>query len=39
MDPETSRPFVAVLLTHYDRDWRTGRIGAWVRAYRPDLFT
>jgi len=37
-DPETNRPIVAVLLTHYDPDWRTGRIGRWVRAYRPDLF-
>ena len=29
----------AIVLTHYDPDWRSGRIGQWVRAYRPDLMT
>ena len=26
-----------IVLTHYDPRWRTGRIGQWIRAYRPDL--
>ena len=29
----------AIVLTHYDPNWRTGRIGQWVRAYRPDLMS
>lgn len=36
-DPTTGRPIVAVLLSHYDTEWRTGRIGTWIRSYRPDL--
>lgn len=24
-------------LARFDPDWRTGRIGEWIRAYRPDL--
>lgn len=35
--PGQSRPPRAIVLTHYDPAWRTGRIGQWVRAYRPDL--
>lgn len=27
----------AIVVTHFDPDWRAGRIGQWVRAYRPDL--
>lgn len=27
----------AIILSVYERDWRDGRIGAWIRAYRPDL--
>jgi hypothetical protein len=26
-----------IMLTHFDPHWRTGRIGQWVHAYRPDL--
>jgi hypothetical protein len=29
----------SIVLTHYDPDWRAGRIGQWIRAYRPDLMT
>jgi len=25
----------AIVLTQYDADWRSGRIGQWVGAYRP----
>jgi hypothetical protein len=28
-----------IVLTHFDPRWRTGRIGQWVRAYRPDLMS
>jgi hypothetical protein len=28
-----------IVLTHFDPNWRTGRIGQWVRAYRPDLMS
>lgn len=38
-DPVTRRRMTAIVLTVYDRDWRDGRIGAWIRAYRPDLLT
>jgi len=24
-------------LSNYDQDWRQSRIGAWIRAYRPDV--
>jgi hypothetical protein len=37
IDPQTGSPVVAVLLTHYDSNWRVGRIGEWIRVYRPDL--
>ena len=37
VDPASGRPIVSVLLSHYDPNWRVGRIGEWVRAYRPDL--
>lgn len=26
-----------IMLTIYDKDWAGGRIGDWIRAYRPDL--
>jgi hypothetical protein len=29
----------AIVLTHYDPRWRSGRIGQWIRAYRPDLMS
>lgn len=29
---------VKMFLAVVDRDWPTGRIGAWLRVYRPDLF-
>jgi hypothetical protein len=35
--PNSGEPLRAITLTHYDRDWRTGRIGQWIDAYRPDL--
>lgn len=36
-DPKTGQPPRAIILTHYDPNWRAGRIGQWIRAYRPDL--
>lgn len=38
-DPVTRRRMRAIVLTVYCRDWQTGRIGDWIRAYRPDLLT
>ncbi len=38
-DPRTHRRLTAILLPAFDEDWRTGRIGAWVRAHRPDLLS
>jgi hypothetical protein len=35
--PATGQPLRAIALTHYDPNWRVGRIGQWIRAYRPDL--
>lgn len=35
--PDSDEPVRAILLSHYDPDWRNGRIGQWIRAYRPDL--
>jgi len=29
----------AILLSHYDEHWERGRIGQWIRAYRPDILT
>lgn len=37
VDAETGQSFVAVLAQLYDADWQSGRIGDWVRAYRPDV--
>jgi hypothetical protein len=37
VDEETGQNFVAVLAQLYDADWQSGRIGDWVRAYRPDV--
>lgn len=37
VDQKTGRRQQAILLQHFDRDWKNGRIGDWVRAYRPDL--
>lgn len=28
---------VTIMLTIYDKNWADGRIGEWIRAYRPDL--
>jgi hypothetical protein len=35
---QTGSAQTAIVLGVYDRDWYGGRIGAWIRAYRPDLF-
>jgi hypothetical protein len=35
--PATGQPLRAIVLSYFDPDWRNGRIGAWIRAYRPDL--
>jgi hypothetical protein len=37
--PESGQPLRAIGLTKFDPHWRTGRIGQWVAAYRPDLVT
>lgn len=34
-DPERCQ--TGVPLAHFEKDWENGRIGQWVRAYRPDL--
>jgi hypothetical protein len=39
VDPVTRRRMKAIVLPVFDEEWRTGRIGDWIRAYRPDLFT
>lgn len=38
VDPASGQPLSAILLAQYDPNWPQGRIGAWIRAYRPDLF-
>lgn len=38
-DPLTGEPLTAIIAQQYEVAWRTGRIGAWVTAYRPDLLT
>lgn len=37
IDPGRPRPQAAIVLPIYEKDWETGRIGAWIRAYRADL--
>jgi hypothetical protein len=34
----TARP-APIFLTPYDQNWRSGRIGEWINAYRPDLLS
>jgi len=36
-DPRTGQPEGGIHLSNYDQDWRQSRIGAWIRAYRPDV--
>lgn len=36
-DPDSGLPLCGIPLPPYDLDWRRGRIGEWIRAYRPDL--
>jgi hypothetical protein len=35
-DP-AGNPLVAIILEHYEHDWRHGRIGQWIATYRKDL--
>jgi hypothetical protein len=28
---------IAIVLSIYEKSWEDGRVGAWIRAYRPDL--
>lgn len=35
--PASGQPSRAIALSSFDPDWRSGRIGEWIRAYRPDL--
>jgi hypothetical protein len=37
IDRETGNRLTAIVLTVYDQNWEQGRIGEWIRAYRPDL--
>lgn len=39
VDPVSGQPLHAILLAQYDPQWPDGRIGAWIRAYRPDLLS
>lgn len=39
IDPATGRMLTAIVLTVYDKNWAGGRIGEWIRAYRPDLLS
>ena len=36
-DPRIGQRPMGVPLARFDRNWQDGRIGQWVRAYRPDL--
>lgn len=38
-DPESGQPLTAIVLSHYDPNWQHGRIGEWIRTYRPDILT
>lgn len=38
-DPRTGKRLTAIVLPVYDEHWISGRIGAWIKAYRPDLLT
>lgn len=37
VDLVTGRPILAIFPSHFEPGWSTGRIGAWIRHYRPDL--
>lgn len=37
VDEETGENLLAVIAQQYGVDWQLGRIGDWVRAYRPDV--
>ncbi|MEO3800969.1 hypothetical protein [Nonomuraea sp. B1E8] len=37
VDPATGRPEVTIPLGEFDTLWQRGRMGDWVRHYRPDL--
>lgn len=36
-DEHTGQSVHAIILSQYEPNWPDGRIGAWIRAYRPDL--
>lgn len=36
-DPEIGQRPMGIPLLRFNRNWQNGRIGEWVRAYRPDL--
>lgn len=36
-DPQIGQRPMGIPLRRFDRDWQCGRIGEWVRGYRPDL--
>lgn len=37
--PDLDRVQTGVVLSYFERDWENGRIGQWIRAYRPDLLS
>lgn len=37
IDEETGEDLLAIIAQQYGVDWQSGRIGDWVRAYRPDV--
>jgi hypothetical protein len=39
VDPAGSHELTAIVLGIYDKNWENGRIGDWIRAYRPDLLS
>ncbi len=39
VDPATGQPLVALYLQQFDLTWPDGRIGQWVRHFRPDVFS
>ncbi len=38
-DPRIGQRPMGIPLTRFERNWQQGRIGEWVRAYRPDLLS
>jgi hypothetical protein len=37
IDPATGQRLIAIVLPVFDENWQRGRIGEWIKAYRPDI--